>query len=327
MGPHLRPGPVGARLNEIAGSYPMSRKQSSLRNVNGILPLDKPVGLSSNEALQRVKRLYRARKAGHTGSLDPIASGLLLICMGEATKVSTYLLNADKRYHTMARLGVITTTGDVEGEVVERRPVGEYSEARLEEVLARFRGEIEQIPPMYSALKRNGTRLYELARQGVEVAREPRTVHIHALELLAHDAQTLTLDILCSKGTYIRTLVEDIAEGLGCGAHACALRRTAVGPYTEADMLAMEELEARAQQGFAELDGLLRPMDSALTLWPALKLTRDMAYYARSGQAILVPGAPPMGWVRIYDERDAFLGVGRILDDGRMAPKRLMTAG
>jgi tRNA pseudouridine55 synthase len=180
---------------------------------------------------------------------------------------------------------------------------------------------------MYSALKRNGIRLYELARQGVEVAREPRTVHIHALALLAHDAQTLTLDIRCSKGTYIRTLVEDIGEVLGCGAHVCALRRTGVGPYTEADIIAMEELEARAQQGFAELDALLRPIDSALSLWPALKLNRDMAYYARSGQAILVPGAPPTGWVRIYDERDAFLGVGRILDDGRMAPKRLMKAG
>jgi tRNA pseudouridine55 synthase len=303
----------------------MARPRKHLRNVHGLLLLDKPVGISSNDALQRTKRLYRARKAGHTGSLDPIASGLLVICFGEATKLSAFLLEADKHYRTVFRLGVRTETGDAEGEVIETRPVEGLDRARVEAVLARFRGEIQQVPPMYSAIKRQGRRLYELAREGVQVAREPRTVHIHRLDLLRLDGDLLELDIVCSKGTYIRTLAEDIGEALGCGAHVHALRRLGVGPFHEGQgMHTLDELEARAQEGLPALDELLLPLDTALADRPAVHLTADMAFYARSGQPVLVPGAPTEGLVRLYDEHESFLGVGRALDDGRIGPKRLV---
>lgn len=302
----------------------MGRRKRSYRQVDGILPLDKPVGISSNEALQQVKRLYKAQKAGHTGSLDPIASGLLLICLGEATKVSPFLLEADKHYHTLARLGVRTETGDAEGAVVEECPVGEYSAADIEQALERFRGEIQQVPPMYSALKHKGVRLYELARQGVEVERQPRTVHIYELKVLERGPDTLSLDIQCSKGTYIRTLVEDLGEVLGCGAHVAALRRVGVGPYTEQDMVSLEELNALAEQDRSALEARLRPIDSALADWPAVRLDGELSYFVKSGQAVWVPGAPSSGMVRMYDDQDLFLGAGRILDDGRVAPKRLI---
>lgn len=303
----------------------MARSRKHLRNVHGLLLLDKPVGLSSNDALQRAKRLYRARKAGHTGSLDPIASGLLVVCFGEATKLSAFLLEADKHYRTTFRLGVRTETGDAEGAVLETRPVQGVDEARVESVLARFRGRIQQVPPMYSAIKHQGRRLYELAREGVEVAREPRTVHVHRLELLSLAGDCMELDIVCSKGTYIRTLAEDIGAALGCGAHVHALRRLGVGPFHEGQgMHTLEELEAKAAEGVEALDGLLLPLDAALADRPAVHLTADMAFYARSGQPVLVPGAPTEGLVRLYDEQDVFLGVGRALDDGRIGPKRLV---
>lgn len=302
----------------------MGRRKRSYRQIDGILPLDKPVGISSNEALQQVKRLYKAQKAGHTGSLDPIASGLLLICMGEATKVSSFLLEADKHYHTLARFGVRTETGDAEGAVVEERPVGDYSDADIERALEGFRGEIQQIPPMYSALKHKGVRLYELARQGVEVERKPRTVQIHELRMLDRGPDSLSLEIRCSKGTYIRTLVEDIGEVLGCGAHVAALRRVGVGPYTEEDMISLEELNALAEQDRSALEARLRPIDSALAHWPAVSLDGELGYFVRSGQAVWVPGAPGSGMVRMYAEDGAFLGAGKILDDGRVAPKRLI---
>ncbi|HHB13444.1 MAG TPA: tRNA pseudouridine(55) synthase TruB [Chromatiales bacterium] len=305
----------------------MARSKRHLRNVHGILLLDKPVGLSSNEALQRVKRLYRARKAGHTGSLDPIASGLLVICFGEATKLSAFLLEADKHYRTVFRLGVRTETGDAEGRVLETRPVGDLDVRRVEAVLARFRGEIQQVPPMYSAIKHQGRRLYELAREGVQIERQPRTVHIHRLELFSLQDDLLELEIVCSKGTYIRTLAEDIGEALGCGAHVHALRRLGVGPFHEGQGLhSLEEIEARAAEGFQALDALLLPLDAALADRPAVRLTADMAFYARSGQPVLVPGAPTEGLVRLYDENQAFLGVGSALEDGRIGPKRLVFA-
>lgn len=302
----------------------MAKRKRHARQVNGIIPLDKPVGLSSNQALQVVKRLYRAQKAGHTGSLDPIASGVLLLCMGEATKVSPFLLDADKHYRTVATLGTRTATGDAEGEVVEERPVGTYTDSRIDEVLSGFRGEIQQVPPMYSALKHKGVRLYELARKGVEVEREPRQVTIYRLDVVDRDAATITLEIECSKGTYVRTLVEDIGEALGCGAHVSGLRRVAVGPFTEENLITLDRLEALAEQGIQALDAALHPVDSALAQWPSLKLTRDMAYFARSGQAILVPGAPSTGLVRLYDDQGGFVGVGEVLEDGRVAPRRLV---
>ena len=294
------------------------------RPVSGILLLDKPLGLSSNHALQRVKRLFDARKAGHTGSLDPLADGMLPICLGDATKLSAFLLDADKYYRFRVRLGQTTATGDTEGEILQTRPTDGIDVQQIESVLTRFRGEIEQMPPMYSALKHQGKRLYELAREGVEVAREPRTVQIRELTLLAVDLPEFDLQVHCSKGTYVRALATDIGEALGCGAHVTALRRTGVGPYTGYPMYTMDALEAEAQQGMAALDALLLPIDTALAGWPEVRVSADTAFYLKQGQAVLVPKAPTEGLVRIY-QGDDFLAVGQIQDDGLVAPKRLMT--
>jgi len=294
------------------------------RPVNGILLLDKPIGITSNDALQEVKHLYSARKAGHTGSLDPLASGLLPICLGEATKASGFLLDADKHYRMTCRLGVRTTTGDAEGEVVATRPVGALDRVALEAVLEKFRGPIQQVPPMYSAVKHQGERLYKLARQGMEVAREARTVVIRELTLLAMNAPELELDVRCTKGTYVRTLAEDIGDMLGCGAHVTRLRRLGVGPYDDAGMLGLTELKKLLAQGFEALDGVLLPVESALAQWPGVRLSSDAAFYLRQGQPVLVPHAPTSGWVRLYQGEHQFLGMGQILDDGRVAPKRLM---
>jgi len=302
----------------------MGRRRTKGRNVEGILLLDKPVGLTSNEALQKVKWLYRARKAGHTGSLDPLADGLLPLCFGAATKISAFLLDADKHYRVRARLGVRTTTADAEGEVIEERPVPALDERAIETALERFRGEIEQLPPMYSALKHQGERLYNLARKGIEVERTPRKVVIHQLRLLSLASPDLDLDVHCSKGTYVRTLAEDIGEVLGCGAHVTALRRTGVGPYQDTAAVTLAELEQRAEQGVAVVDGLLLPVDSALAHWPEVKLIADAAFYVRKGQPVLVPKAPTEGWVRLYADGGRFIGVGEILDDGRVAPRRLL---
>lgn len=304
----------------------MGRRHSNLRRVNGILLLDKPQGMTSNAALQVVKRLYQARKAGHTGSLDPLATGLLPLCFGEATKVSGFLLDADKRYRVVCKLGERTTTGDAEGEVVEQRPVEGVTGARLRKVLEGFVGEIEQIPPMYSAVKHKGERLYKLARQGVEVEREARKIDIHSLELLDFSIPVFQIDVHCSKGTYVRTLVEDIGEMLGCGGHVTALRRLAVGPFDDSQLIDMALLEATAAESMAALDKLLLPMESGLTQWPGVRLSGDAAFYLRQGQPVLVPQAPTAGWVRLYEGESRFLGMGEILDDGRVAPRRLMTA-
>jgi tRNA pseudouridine55 synthase len=278
--------------------------------------------MTSNAALQEVKHLYRAQKAGHTGSLDPLATGLLPICLGEATKVSAFLLSADKHYRVRCRLGERTATGDAEGEVVERRPVEVCDRDRLEPILDRFRGEIEQIPPMYSALKHHGDRLYNLARQGLEVEREPRRVTLYELTLRDQTATEIEIEVRCSKGTYIRTLVEDIGTALGCGAHVVALRRLGVGPYDAAVMHPLEALHEAAATGYGALDELLLPVDSAVAHWPRIALVGDSAFYLRQGQPVLVPKAPTEGWVRLYAD-DEFLGVGEILDDGRVAPRRL----
>lgn len=302
----------------------MGRRRPGGREVNGILLLDKAAGETSNHALQRVKRLYHARKAGHTGSLDPLATGLLPVCFGNATKVSAFLLDADKRYWVRVRLGVTTTTGDAEGEVLSTRSADGVTEADVRRVLEGFRGRIEQVPPMYSAIKHQGERLYKLAREGIEVEREPRAVTIHSLELCACELPDLELEVHCSKGTYVRTLAEDIGEALGCGAHVTALRRTGVGPFDAAGMVDMETLEEVAAVGRNALDGLLLPIDGALAGWPEVRLTADSSYYLKQGQAVIVPKAPTEGWVRLYDERSDFIGMGEILDDGRVAPRRLL---
>ena len=293
------------------------------RAIDGILLLDKPIGLTSNQALQRVKRLFNARKAGHTGSLDPLASGLLPICLGQATKVSGFLLNAGKRYQVVARLGQRTDTGDADGQVIEERPVPALDRGLVKRVLARFEGSQTQVPPMYSALKHQGQRLYKLARQGIEIERQPREIEIHGLELLSLEADALELEVACSKGTYVRTLVEDIARALGTVAHVIVLRRLGVGPYAEGRMYKLEELEALAEQGMERLDELLLPVDSALKHWPSVELGADSAYYLMQGQAVMAPGAPSSGKVRLYDEGHGFLGIGEVKLDGRVAPTRL----
>ncbi|MEX2525138.1 MAG: tRNA pseudouridine(55) synthase TruB [Gammaproteobacteria bacterium] len=302
------------------------RKARGGRDVHGVLLLDKPSGMTSNEVLQHVKRLFRARKAGHTGSLDKSATGLLPLCLGEATKFSSFLLDADKRYRAVFRLGVETTTGDAEGEVVRELAVPELTIARVEQVLSRFRGDIEQIPPMYSALKHKGKRLYELAYQGIEVAREPRPVTIYSFDLIEFDGLDLTIDVLCSKGTYIRTLAEDVGRELGCGAHVSTLRRTGSGPFREEEMVTLDELESRAETGFEALDACLKPVDAVLREMPGVELVDSVAYYLKQGQPILIPNAPTEGMLRMYTDNGEFLGVGEILDDGRVAPRRLLTA-
>ncbi len=302
----------------------MGRRRNPGRNINGILLLDKPLGITSNDALQRVKHLYRARKAGHTGSLDPLATGLLPICLGDATKLSAFLLDADKRYRVWVKLGVTTTTADAEGEVLETASTEGVDAARIREILPRFTGEIDQLPPMYSALKHKGERLYKLARQGIEVEREPRSITIFSMELTDWLGDEFILDVHCSKGTYVRTLAEDIGRVAGCGAHVSALRRTGVGPYSDADLVSAEQLEAVRGEGNSTLDALLLPMESALGHWPEVRLTDDAAYYMKKGQAVLVPQAPTEGWVRIYTKSGVFLGVGSIADDGKVQPKRLL---
>lgn len=302
----------------------MARRRPLGRPVNGILLLDKPVGMTSNAALQVVKRLFGARKAGHTGSLDPLATGLLPICLGEATKVSAYLLDADKRYWVRIRLGVTTATGDADGEVLETRPVAAVDAARLEQVLAGMRGESDQVPPMYSALRHQGQRLYQLAREGIEVERAPRRITLYALEALAIEGDEIELAVHCSKGTYVRTLAEDIGAALGCGAHVIGLRRTGVGPYSEAGMLTLDALRDEAEVAGAQaLDRHLLPIVSALAHWPQVRLSADAAYYLRQGQAVVVPRAPTSGWLCLFADDGAFIGVGQVQDDGRVAPRRL----
>lgn len=304
----------------------MSRKRLRARGrrVDGILVLDKPVGMGSNESLQVVKRLFRARKAGHTGSLDRLASGLLPICMGEATKISGFLLNADKRYEACVRLGVRTRTGDAEGETLETRTVPKYSKAQLEAVLSEFVGEIEQIPPMHSAIKHQGQRLYKLAHRGIEVEREPRRIRIHYLTLLSVQRESLVIDVKCSKGTYVRTLAEDIGERLGCGAHVEALRRLEAGPFKSASSVSLDALRERSEEGLHVLDALLMPAEAGLSDRPAVHIPKQVAYYLEHGQAVMVPHAPTEGLVRIYARPGHFLGVGEVQDDGRIAPRRLL---
>lgn len=302
----------------------MAQVKRIRRAVNGVLVLDKPRGMSSNQALQKVRWLLNAEKAGHTGSLDPLATGVLPLCFGEATKFSQYLLDADKGYETVAQLGVTTTTGDAEGEVLEERQVTVGREA-LEALLPRFRGEIEQVPPMYSALKKDGQPLYKLARAGEVVEREARSVTIARLELLAFEAPCATLAVSCSKGTYIRTLVEDIGRELGCGAHVAALRRTQAGPFGLAQAVTLDELvQAHAEGGNEALDRFLLPVDAGLEHWPLLQLSEHSAYYWLHGQPVRAPEAPKFGMLRVQDHEGRFIGIGEVTDDGRIAPRRLI---
>jgi len=329
------------------------RRRRRGRDLDGIVLFDKPTGLSSNQALQRVKRLFNAAKAGHTGSLDPEASGLLPICFGQATRISGLLLDADKSYRVRGRLGCRTATGDLEGEVVEERDVPELSTEDLEGVIARFRGEVEQVPPMYSALKVDGQRLYELARAGKTVERKPRRVHFYRIELISFDGHEFELFVHCSKGTYIRTLIEDIGAAMDTGAVVTWLRRTGVGPWSiegalppvdgerfdlsdihDFDTLERLRDESRAtasdeagdQSGYEALDRVILPTDSALTAYPMVHLDADSAFHIRHGHPVFVAQAPQTGWFRLYGPDDLFLGMGEVLDDGRVAPRRMFAA-
>jgi tRNA pseudouridine55 synthase len=277
------------------------------------------------------KRLYFAAKAGHTGSLDPLASGVLPLCFGEATKFSQYLLDADKAYQSTFVLGVATATGDAEGEVLEIRDASEITEADVSRALTAFRGEIEQVPSMFSAIKQDGQPLYKLARQGIEVERKARKVVIKQMELRAFrggDKPEVDIYLECSKGTYVRSIAEDLGRALGCGAHVSALRRTRAGPFSIEDSVSMTTLEAlKSNEKVAEMDALLLPADSALGGLPLVRLTESGGYYIRQGQPVQVPNAPSDGMVRVALETGEFLGVGEILDDGRVAPRRLIVTG
>jgi len=290
------------------------------RSVNGILLLDKPLGYSSNQALQKVKWIFQAAKAGHTGTLDPLATGLLPICLGEATKFAQHVTNADKTYIANIRLGVKTTTGDAEGEVISTSLV-DVNEMQFEQACQQFVGEISQVPPMYSALKHEGKPLYEYARAGVEIERPARNVTIQQITVNAFSGSEAVITVTCSKGTYIRTLAEDIGATLGCDAHLTGLRRTETAGYVMTQAITIEALEALSIE---ERDALLLPVDSAISTLPKVIISADSAFYFRQGQAVWQAGQIPESEFRVYEEDGLFLGIGRLLDDGKITPKRLV---
>lgn len=308
----------------------MARKPKG-RFVDGIVLLDKDTGMSSNFALQRVKRIYNAAKAGHTGALDPLATGMLPICLGEATKFSQHLLDADKRYLVTAKLGVRTDTSDSDGEVVQTRPV-DFTQEQLDEALEHFRGDTMQVPSMYSALKHQGQPLYKYAREGIDVPREARPITVFELNFIKLEEDELTLEIHCSKGTYIRTITDDLGEMLGCGAHVIMLRRTGVAGYPYDKMVTLEQLESLLAQAEAEeqppktrLDPLLLPMDTAVSNFKEINVTDDIATYLMHGNPVQVPNLPVDELVRItLGEERKFVGIGAMNDDGLLAPKRLI---
>ncbi|SDK56320.1 tRNA pseudouridine(55) synthase TruB [Billgrantia gudaonensis] len=300
----------------------MARRRRGLP-VDGVMLLDKPRGVSSNHALQRARHLLQAQKAGHTGTLDPMATGLLPVCFGEATKFTAFLLDADKVYRTRVELGTVTDSGDAEGEVVARGEVPRFHEADIEGVLAHFLGEIEQVPPMYSALKHQGRKLYELAREGKSVARAARRVTVYDARLLAFEGEAFELEVRVSKGTYIRTLAEDIGQALGCGAHISALRRLATGPFTGDDMVTLEALEALPDQ--AAREGMLLPADVLVEHLPRLTVGDEAASRLTHGQSARVAHGLTEGETpRLYRD-ETFLGLGVVTTPQEVAPKRLLS--
>jgi len=300
------------------------QRRRRVRNISGIVVLDKANGLSSNAALQEVKRLYEANKAGHAGSLDPLATGVLPVCLGEATKVSQFLLDSDKRYRTRIKLGIRTDTGDSEGAIIERNEGISVSRKAIERALTKFKGEVEQVPPMHSAIKMNGVPLYKLARKGIAVEREPRLVTLYQICLVEFVNSELELEISCSKGTYIRTIADDLGQELGCGAHVIELRRTQAGVFTEKDSISAEELALEKEnRGLDKIDQFLIPMDRAIQDLPEVNLPSITASHVKNGQAVLVRHLPKNGLVRMYED-EQFIGIGSIDDDGKVAPRRLI---
>ena len=309
----------------------MSRPRRRGRDIHGVLLLDKPQGLSSNDALQKVKRIFRANRAGHTGALDPLATGMLPVCLGEATKFSQYLLDSDKRYRVIARLGERTDTSDADGQVISERPIA-FNQAQLDAALESFRGETQQVPSMYSALKYQGRPLYEYARQGIDVPREARAITVYELQFIRWQDNELELEIHCSKGTYIRTIIDDLGEKLGCGAHVIMLRRLQVARYPIEKMVTLDQLYALqgepgdlTPEAQAQLDALLMPMDSPASDYPEVNLSETAAGYFRQGQPVQAANAPRDGLVRVTEgEARKFIGMAQIAEDGRVAPRRLV---
>jgi tRNA pseudouridine55 synthase len=302
------------------------------RPVNGILLLDKPLGMSSNGVLQKVKYLFFAAKAGHTGSLDPLATGVLPICLGEATKFTQFLLDADKSYQATFRFGMTTASGDAGSDIVSELGASKLTASQVESALEGFRGDITQVPSMFSALKHQGQPLYKLARKGIDIEREARPVTIFSFELVDFRPGNFAeadVEIHCSKGTYVRTLAEDIGQKLGCGAYVSKLHRTTAGPFGGSDTITLKELEGMREEQPAEgLDFLLKPMDAGIKHMMSVELSEDMAFYFQQGQPIMVPQAYRQGEegdiVRVFETDGPFLGVGEMTDDGKVAPKRLV---
>lgn len=303
----------------------MSRPRKKGRDVHGVFLLDKPQGVSSNDIMQKVKRLFKANKAGHTGALDPLATGMLPICLGEATKFSQFLLDSDKRYVATAKLGERTDTSDAEGQVVQSREVN-VAEADILAALSAFRGEILQVPTMFSALKHNGKPLYEYARAGITVEREARPITIFELKFIDYQAPFLTLEVHCSKGTYIRTLVDDLGEALGCGAHVTMLRRLAVADYPIGEMMPIEDLALLADSfPNSELDRLLLPMDTAVASLPQLNLTAKQTKAVGFGQRVKFENPQALsGLVRLFSENGQFLGIAEITAGNIIRPNRMV---
>ena len=310
----------------------MGRRRRTGRSVNGIFLLNKPSGLTSNQALQRVKKIFNANKAGHTGALDPLATGVLPLCFGESTKFSQFLLDSEKHYRSTYTLGLATTTGDCEGELIASNDASSVTQQQVEEALNEFRGEIEQVPSMYSALKHNGQPLYKLARKGLEVERQPRTVTIFDYKLLAFRAgknPQIDVQVHCSKGTYIRSLADDLGKFLGCGAHVSALNRYKSGPFDESETLSLTELETLREDNSAEqLDHLLKPVDAAIAHLNLVELDEIMSAYFRQGQPVMSKQVFHLGQegdiVRVFRKDGVFLGIGQVAEDGNLAPKRLI---
>ncbi|MEX0334010.1 tRNA pseudouridine(55) synthase TruB [Vibrio tubiashii] len=308
----------------------MARRRKG-RPINGVVLLDKPTGISSNDALQKVKRIYFAEKAGHTGALDPLATGMLPICLGEATKFSQFLLESDKRYRVIAKLGERTDTSDSDGEVVEIRPV-DVSLDKLEACIDKFRGESDQVPSMFSALKYQGKPLYEYARKGIEVPRESRKITVYEIVLHRFEGDEVEMEVHCSKGTYIRTIVDDLGEMLGCGAHVTMLRRTGVAKYPYEKMVTLEQLNELLEQAHRDevapkelLDPLLLPMDTAVEDLPEVNLNAELTNLVQHGMPVQVFGAPEGTPLRMTSgEEKLFIGVAEVNDDGKVAPKRLV---
>ena len=303
----------------------MSKPRKRGRDIHGVFLLDKPQGMSSNDIMQKVKRIFQANKAGHTGALDPLATGMLPICLGKATKFSQFLLDADKRYLVTAKLGERTDTSDAEGQIVETRDVN-VKPPEILTALEQFRGDILQVPTMFSALKHNGKPLYEYARQGITVEREARPITIFELNFIEYNVPYLTLEVHCSKGTYIRTLVDDLGEALGCGAHVTMLRRTAVADYPTEKMLDWNALQALAEsQDLSLLDALLLPMDTAVAKLPALTLNESQTQGIGFGQRIKFDNLNRLqGQVRLFSHENRFLGVAVIDENNVIRPQRLV---